>query len=335
MWRRRRTACSYPAGMQPGGTAIGARLVELAAWLSVAFVGPLLLTHAIGWDGTRLVATLQSLTPYVLLAIVPIAGVACWRGRDLLAVVASVIGVGGLLLASPLVFAPSQARPGDDAVGLRVASANLFYENTSVAALATELADHDIDVVVFNEYTAEHQRILLAHPLAARFPHRVERDGLNAGGIAVWSKVPLDERGRPATVNYSLDLVVSGPDGDVRLVGVHPPTPVFDFDGWRRDLDLIGDVATGGDTPTLIVGDFNASYWHPPFRRLLRRGFVDAHMAAGHGFATSWPTNRRLPAFVQLDHALTGNGLVSTDVTDVELPGSDHRGFIVTVAPAR
>lgn len=321
--------------MQPGGTAIGPRLVELAAWLYVAFAGPLLLTQAVGWDGTRLIATLQSLTPYVLVLTVPVAGLACWRARHALAVVTSAVGIGGLLLASPLVFAPTQASSADGAAGLRVASANLFFENTDVAAIATELLGHDIDVVVFSEYTAEHQTVLLAHPLAEQFPHRVERDGLNAGGIAVWSSVPLVERARPDTVNYSVDLVVDGPDGEIRLVGVHPPTPVFDFGGWRRDLDLIGDIATAGDLPTLIVGDFNASYWHPPFRELLRRGFVDAHMASGRGFATSWPTNRRLPPFVQLDHALTGNGLVSTGVADIDLPGSDHRGFVVTVAPAR
>jgi hypothetical protein len=38
---------------------------------------------------------------------------------------------------------------------------------------------------------------------------------------------------------------------------------------------------------------------------------------------------------VRLDHALTVGGLVSADVVDFEIPGSDHRGLMVTVAPAR
>jgi hypothetical protein len=38
---------------------------------------------------------------------------------------------------------------------------------------------------------------------------------------------------------------------------------------------------------------------------------------------------------VRLDHALTAGGLVSTDVDDFHVPGSDHRGLVVTVAPAR
>jgi|TARA_B110000240_G_scaffold17655_1_gene18006 hypothetical protein len=31
----------------------------------------------------------------------------------------------------------------------------------------------------------------------------------------------------------------------------------------------------------------------------------------------------------------TGNGLVSTSVQDFTVPGSDHRGFVVSVVPAR
>ena len=83
----------------------------------------------------------------------------------------------------------------------------------------------------------------------------------------------------------------------------------------------------------MVVGDLNSSYWHPDFRDLLDAGFVDAHIANGKGFSASWPTDMIGPAFVRLDHALTTGGLVSTDVADFEIPGSDHRGFVVTVAP--
>ncbi len=83
-----------------------------------------------------------------------------------------------------------------------------------------------------------------------------------------------------------------------------------------------------------MIGDFNASYWHPAFRDLLRQGLTDAHMALGKGWSTSWPTDEFIPPFVRLDHTLTGNGLVSTDVDDFRLTGSDHAAFVVTVKPA-
>ena len=128
---------------------------------------------------------------------------------------------------------------------------------------------------------------------------------------------------------------MDGPDGPIRLLGVHPPTPISFFDGWVDDLATFGGLGANAQQPTLIIGDFNASYWHPSFRDLLGEGFTNAHTAHGRGFSTSWPTDEWFPAFVRLDHALTGNGLVSTGVEDFNVPGSDHRGFVVSVVPAQ
>ena len=102
-----------------------------------------------------------------------------------------------------------------------------------------------------------------------------------------------------------------------------------------RRRSVARDVGTTADAPTLLIGDINASYWHPDFRRVLEAGFVDAHTAAGFGFSTSWPTTWPIPPFVRLDHALTTGGLVATDVADFDVAGSDHLGMIVTVAPTR
>jgi endonuclease/exonuclease/phosphatase (EEP) superfamily protein YafD len=116
---------------------------------------------------------------------------------------------------------------------------------------------------------------------------------------------------------------------------MHMPTPLVDVDAWQRDLATAAAIGRTAEGPTLLIGDLNSSYWHPGFRRLLDVGFVDAHTAAGSGFSTSWPTDWWIPPFVRLDHALTIGGLVSTDIADFEIPGSDHRGLMVTVAPTR
>jgi len=311
------------------------RALRLAAWLVVGAVGLLMLTQAFGWAGTRLVAVVQSLTPYLIAALAPIALVAARRGQARLGFTAGLVGLSGVVLAIPLVFTPSQPPARDLSVGVTVASINLLYTNDVVDRSADAVLAQDADVIVFSEYTAEHQQVLTAHPLADDYPFKIDRDGLRAGGIAIWSRYPLNEGDRLPTVNYSADVTIDGPDGRFSIVGVHPPAPVFSFDSWKRDLELLVDRAQAATTPTLVIGDLNASYWHPVFRDLLDTGFVDAHMAHGRGFSSSWPSGRwRLP-FVRLDHALTGRRLVSTDVADFDVPGSDHRGFVVTVAPAR
>ncbi len=102
---------------------------------------------------------------------------------------------------------------------------NLLYSNERVDELADELAEVDADVIVFSEYTIEHETTLLAHPLAVRYPHQVNRDGLYAGGMAVWSKYPVTENERIDTTNYTVDAVAGGPrraDPRPRRAPAHP-----------------------------------------------------------------------------------------------------------------
>ena len=302
--------------------------------MGVAGVGLVMLTQAAGWNGTRLVATLQSLTPYGIPLVLAIAAVGVWQRREALATTAALVGVGAFLLSAPLVIPPGQASPNDGAVGVRVASINLLFSNPVVEEVADDLLRRDPDVIFFAEYTAQHHETLRSHPLAERYPYQLNRDGRFARGVSLWSKFPIDAKERPDGTDRTVDATVSGPDGPIRLLGVHPPTPVFDFSEWELALGRIGDAASQGVQPILVVGDFNASYWHPGFRDLLSQDLTDAHIAQGVGWSTSWPTDELVPAFVRLDHALTGNGLVSTDVDDFRVPGSDHAGFVVTVTPS-
>lgn len=319
--------------MPHGGTR--ATVVDLIAWLVVAFVGLVTLTQAFGWAGTRIIAVVQSLTPYLAMALVPVVLVALWRRQLVLVAVASAIGFGVGVLATPLAFPDPQPSAAADSIGLRVASLNLWYQNTEIDAVADMLATVGADVVVFSEFTGAHQSALQASSLADEYPYRTDRTGLGATGIAVWSREPMRIGDNPETFNDSLDVTIAGPDGDVRIVAMHMPTPIIDFDAWRTDLATAAQIGRTTGEPTLLIGDLNSSFWHPDFRGLLDAGFVDAHAAAGSGFSTSWPVDRWIPPFVRLDHALTVGGLVSTEVDDLDVPGSDHRGVLVTVSPAR
>ncbi len=307
----------------------------MIGWLTVALIGLVVLSQTLGWAGTRDVAIVQSLTPYLALALVPVVVVALWRQQLLLLTVAGAVGVAVAILATPLMVASSQRAAAADSTGLRVASLNLWYENTRIADVDEVVAELDADVIVFIEYVPIHQAALEATSLTDDYPYRIERRDFGPAGIAVWSRMPV-RLGEPLdTFKDSFDLSIDGPDGRIRVIAVHMATPVADFDAWRRDLAVAAAIGRSADSPTLLIGDLNASYWHPDFRRVLDAGFVDAHRAAGAGFSTSWPTSGWFPPFVRLDHALTAGGLVSTDIDDFDIPGSDHRGLVVSVAPAR
>ena len=159
-------------------------------------------------------------------------------------------------------------------------------------------------MIVFVEYTAGHERALRDSELADDFPCRIERSGPGASGIAIWSKSPAEAGDRGDTTDRTLDVTVRSALGPVRVLAVHAHTPTDDFETWKHDLDQFRVLGRTGDEPTVVIGDFNASFWHPSFRALLDDGFTDAHIALGRGFSVSWPDDAWFPPFIRLDHAL-------------------------------
>ncbi len=280
------------------------------------------------------IAALQTLTPHLTAAMLPVAGIAVARRRRRLAAAALAVGVGGASLTAPLLRRRSTAaRPGS--AGTRVATVNLLYTNSNTAAIADDLLGRDIDVIAFTEFTAEHRNVLSGHPLANRFVYRIDREGPRAKGVAVWSRIALDVRRPLSTVNYSIDVTVIARDATFRLLAAHTPTPFDGLEGWIDDLDAIRNSASKSGEPTIVIGDLNATCWHPAIRAMRNDGFDDALVAVRRPFTASWPVGSFVPPFAQLDHALVGRGLHVIDATNFPVPGSDHRGLIVTVAPVR
>jgi len=301
--------------------------------VSIAVIGGVLLSEMAGWTGTRIVATLQALTPQLTLILIPLAGIALSQGQYVMAASAGVVGLVAIGTMAPILFHGSAEPSNSETAGLRVALANLLYGNPQMAAAASDLAGRNLDVIVFNEYTPEHQAVLLASALADDYPFKVDRSEPFAGGIAIWSRHELTICTPPATFDPSLAVSAQTTAGSLQIVAVHPRTPIYDFNDWKQDLRALAHVDRANGKALLLIGDFNATYWHPLFRHFLNTGYIDAHVAARRALSASWPTDKVIPRFVRLDHALTAGGLISTGVEDFDIPGSDHRGFVVTVAP--
>ncbi len=282
---------------------------------------------------TRPVALAQSLTPQAAV-LVPVALLAGWRRSKAATPVAAGSTVALTALAAPVLGDRRWAERTADGPPWRVATANLLHSNDDVRRAADALLATAPDVVAFTEYTAAHHAELEEHPLASHLPHRVVAGERGSRGLAVWSREPLVP-GAVEGAGPTLTADVETPHGRLRVIAVHTTTPLRDPRRWRRQLARIATEAEAAGPSTIVVGDFNAAVWHPPFRQILHRGLVDAHLAHGRPLSASWPVSRYVPRFVRLDHALVGSGLVATEVVDVDLPGSDHRGVVVSVAAAR
>ncbi|MEN3314272.1 MAG: hypothetical protein V7605_506 [Acidimicrobiaceae bacterium] len=224
----------------------------------------------------------------------------------------------------------------DPASRLRLFSANVLFTNSDVEGIAAEVVAADPDVVVLQEVSSSTLANLGRAGTLDRFPYRSLRPRRDPLGSAVLSRFPLDEvddcivGGMPmarATLVVGLHRL--------RIYNVHTRAP-FGPGGrplWKTQLAALADVVRVEPGPLVLVGDFNASAGHRPFRALLAAGVRDAHMARRRWWVTTWPSNRRLtPPFARIDHVLVSPHLAVLGAAEGEGRGSDHRPVIADLA---
>jgi endonuclease/exonuclease/phosphatase (EEP) superfamily protein YafD len=187
-----------------------------------------------------------------------------------------------------------------------------------------------------SELTFELHEALVSHEHASQWPHRHVLLSTGADGIGVWSKLPLhDVREHQLISKPVLSGAVVDPTGqNLGFIVVHPMPPVnrAKTEDWAPSLTAIGDLASTMTAPTVVIGDFNTSFWHPPMRRLFRRGFLSAHLVHGKFLAGTFPNGQKSRPVVRLDHALVTSNVTVHEVCDFTIAGSDHRGTSVTVS---
>jgi endonuclease/exonuclease/phosphatase (EEP) superfamily protein YafD len=311
-----------------------------AAWLAVAGMATTAIVPWVPPIATRAAAAIRSLMPWSALSAVPVAVGAAVTDRRRLALAAGAVGAAGVAMAAPLVVRRPQPSADSAASPLRITHANLLYINRRVAAVPDVLAGLDADVLTFSELTPTHLRRLHASGLQHRYPHRVELAAGFASGTALWSRHPLTAHPDESAGHHTVVADLDAPGGPVQVIVIHTQSPIEHYAEWHRDLEYLAAIRPTG--PAVMTGDFNASWWHPELRRLMRTGgWRDAHQVTGHGLSASWPTEkwhpvfRVHPPFVRLDHALVNDGLRVLATSDFHTPGSDHLGLVVTVQRAR
>lgn len=310
------------------------KVLETIGWLALVPMFGLCITQWFGIEGRRSIAAFQALTPWVLVWAAPIALTACVARRHPLALVSLVPVFTMLTLSYPIVFHADAPKVAAASPRLTVAFTNALYINPTPADAARTLSATDADVLVVAEFVPGIRRALDDAVRPGDYPYRAESVYGGSGAIGMWSRFPIIDGGViDIGEREAIDVVLNVDGHDIRVLAVHPYAPTFSARGWVTQLSAIGDRAESTSYPTLIVGDFNASRWHPSFRTLLGRGWSDVHETLGHGWSVSWPMDEGVipPAFVRIDHALFGGGLTPTSIRDLEIPGSDHKGFVVTV----
>lgn len=317
------------------------RPAAAAGWATVIGGGATVIATVAGRRAQRLgeaAVAAQAIVPWSALASWPVAAIAALgrRPRNVLAMAGAAVGTAGVVIAARMAGqpAPNRRSTGADGETLSIAHVNLLYLNDVLDLGVAVLRGLRADVLTFSEYTPAHAEVL-APALAEHYPYRIERAGPYAHGMALWSRFPVADLRATALTHERITADVTAPAGTVRVMVVHTISPPNKVAEWRAEMALLAAEAQATDRPAVMIGDFNASWNHPDLRAIAAGGWRSAHRDRGRGLSPSWPADRWYPAFMRIDHALVSGRVNVVDVMDFTLPGSDHRGLVVTLSPAQ
>ena len=291
-----------------------------AAWAAVRLFG-----LERGYPFVPLVAY----TPYVAAgAIVPLVVAVALR-RWVAASVALAVLTLFAAFVLPRAFSDHGGEPASGK-RLRVMTANIELGGADLRGLVDLVRRNRIDVLSVQELTPAAANGLRQLGLHEMLPERVLAPAPRSTGGGLYSRYSLrrqPELGGGSTTFEMPRARMRVPSvGPVEMVAVHPNPPV---DGsatadWQADLRAL--PRADSDVPLRVLpGDFNATLDHDELREILDSGYVDAADRAGKGLIPTWPTGRRIPPPVTIDHVLADRRIGVGDVSVHSLDGSDHR----------
>ncbi len=294
-----------------------------------------MVARVVAWDARSALVAVNALAPFVFLPVWPVAVAAGLTQRWALFATALAVVVAHVAFVAPELAARSRlpaAVPGGRAV--RLFNANVYAWNDRPGGIAEEIRASRPDVVFLQESTPAIVEAIDAAGALEELPYRlaVPRDD-PAGGLLA-ARWPLLEQevvevgGRPVLLRATVETE----GGPLRLYAVHVVAP---FGGgrerWIDGMRRITDAVRAERLPVLVAGDFNATWGHQAFRRLLDAGLTDAAAARGRPFQMTWGQGGRLPPLTRIDHVLTTDGLAVVAIRTGEGRGSDHRPIVADI----
>jgi endonuclease/exonuclease/phosphatase (EEP) superfamily protein YafD len=318
-------------------------LAAACRWLALLAATPVLavsLLRAVPAEWPVLAVQLLSFTPWLAVA----AAVACalavpGRSRWLQGA-AAVLLLCQLFWLFPLDAArPAAAARAAATVELRAMNLNAEFGQADAARIVQLVRDNGIGLLTVQEHTQALEERLTAAGLDVLLPHRISDPTDDGAGSAVYSSHALEQVGlipdtpfRMPTVRLTAAKAALVAVLEVTNVHALPPVDAR-VEQWRSDLAAVGRLA---DRPgnRLLIGDFNATYDHSEFRRLLDAGpgLVDVGTAAGSRLVPTWPMEGpRLPG-ITIDHMVTSPQVGSSGYHVRTVPGTDHAAILATLA---
>ena len=292
-------------------------------------------------DELRFVVYVETFLVYVIAPSYLILIVMGFMRRRVIASVAAVLVVlhvgwfGTELFGSRQVSAAGSAQTK----AITLYSHNILYENQTAELVGDQIKKTDADIVMLQEFSASDFSAINSVGGVDAYQYSFVRSLAGPRGLAIFSKYPLSETELVASPGYPQMRAVADVDGrNLVLWNVHVAAPVGDNSvaQWKGDLTQLKNRMRVESIPTLVAGDFNATWGRRPFRDLTKGDFDEAAVAVGRGHSRTWPMKgprfaASLGGLIRLDHVLYNAGLQATALHEVDGAGSDHRGVVTNL----
>lgn len=258
----------------------------------------------------------------------------CARKYRYAAVFSGCAGLNLALIVPLYVGTPPSSGPPAATVW-RVMFLNVFAGNHKYAQAIQAVRTYDPDFLILVELYPTWLPDL--DQLRDLYPHAVIRPDTNNFGIALLSKLPLQDAGLVPLATDILPAVVARiatADGTFTLLGAHllPPLNAHYVDLRDDQLTTITRLLSHSTAPVLLLGDLNMTPWSYPFRRLLAAtGLHDS--SHGRGIQPTWPTWLAILR-IPIDHCLHTPGIHIIRKRLGPALGSDHYPLIIDFALA-
>ena len=322
-----------PAPTTTDPRQMAARVAWVGAWVVVAVLVWVTFSRAFGITiPARITVMLQAVVPIAFVPVYPIGVVALVRKKWILAATCVVLAVVHVAAVYPALGHRSLPDWAGTAPRLTVFEANVYDQNAEPDAAARKILAAGADVLVLVEMDADTLRSLRQQGIEQAYPYSTLTSGRYRAD-AIWSKQPLEDAHVATGRTFMPWATVVVGDRRLLILAVHVENAIRSRADWNGELQELKERAATATGPVAMVGDFNSTRWNPPFGELLDGGLHDAHESVGQGLSRSWPNLGWLGVpLMRLDHALVNTKVGVVSVHDVDIPGSDHVGFVTELA---
>lgn len=211
---------------------------------------------------------------------------------------------------------------------VRVLLLNVLSSNDRFGDVRRLIADTNPDIVALAEIRQNWLDELA--PALVAYPHRHEHPRTDNFGLALYAREPLAGGVEYAGAFPSIVATVGTGSSSLGVVLTHPMPPISgEYQNLLEDqLVAVGARGRALAPRAVILGDFNATPWSRPFRRILEAsGFCDSR--AGFGLQTSWVPEISRIMQIPIDHALVSCNIGVRDRRIERDVGSDHRPVVI------